>query len=237
MPNILNISKCIAHRGACAVAPENTIASLREAHKQGAQWVEFDVMLTKDHQPIIMHDFTLDRTTNGSGRVAKKSFVEIASLDAGEGQQVPLLSRWLKIAGELGLHINIEIKEKKSRSAVVTEIIYRELQTHWQHKPTPLISSGELACLKAYRQLDKQVPMAWIVSRLPFGWKKKLASIDPSAVVIHYKSLNLKRVQQIHDVGCKVLAYTVNDAATAKRLFELGVDSVFSDDCQMLAMA
>ncbi len=230
----LNIPKFIAHRGAPTIAPENTIASLRQAHKQGALWVEFDVMLTKDHQPIIMHDFTLNRTTNGFGKVATKMFAEIAHLDAGNGQQIPLLSQWLKVAGELGLHINIEIKEKKSRAKVVAKMIHRELQRHWQQNPTPLISSGELACLQAYRQLDKQVPMALIVSSLPFGWKKKLASIDSSAVVIDYKSLNSKRIQQIHDVGCKVLAYTVNDAAIAKQLFEMGVDSVFSDDCPAL---
>lgn len=227
----LNISQYIAHRGASAAAPENTIASLREAHKQGMQWVECDVMLTKDHQPIIMHDDTLNRTTNGFGKVSRKTFSELVDLDAGAGQHIPLLRHWLIVAGALGLHLNIEIKEKKLRAKVIAEIIYRELQRYWSQRSMLLISSGELACLKAYRQFDQEVPMALIVSRLPLGWKRKLAAINASAIVIHYRALTVKRVKHIHAMGYKVLAYTVNDAVVAKQLFKMGVDSIFSDDC------
>ena len=107
----------IGHRGAAARAPENTLAGLREAHELGARWVEFDVMLSRDGVPVLIHDETLQRTTDGRGAVARHTAAEIRPLDAGAwfapefaGERVPTLEEAVALLLELGLHANVEIK-------------------------------------------------------------------------------------------------------------------------------
>ncbi|PHQ81452.1 MAG: glycerophosphoryl diester phosphodiesterase [Coxiella sp. (in: Bacteria)] len=231
MANFPSIAKYIGHRGAPVHAPENTIASLRKAKELGATWIEFDVRLTQNGQPIIMHDNTLNRTTNGRGKVAKTPFSDMANLDAGEGQQVPLLDRWLRVAAELNLGVNIEIKESALRATEVALQVYQALQKSWTPDlPSPLVSSVVAKNLLAYRTLDPAMALALIVTSWPWGCLSKLKAVDASALVIRANSINAKRVKKLHDAGYKVLVYTVNKASEAQKLFDMGVDSVFTDD-------
>src|SRR3990167_7450135 len=107
----------IAHRGASAYAPENTLAAFRKAHDLGIQWIEFDVMLSADHVPIIFHDNLLDRTTNGRGEVGDFSFKALHELDAGawfnpkfSGEHIPSLQDTVAFLRQTGMAANIEIK-------------------------------------------------------------------------------------------------------------------------------
>lgn len=227
----MDIAKVIAHRGAPAYKPENTIASLREAKALGASWVEFDVMLTRDNVPIIMHDQKINRTTNGKGYVSQLTFAELADLDAGEGQQIPTLERWLTVAAELELSINIEIKESAVRAKTIATLVHKALAMIWTKSlPQPLISSDVYECLEVYRQLDADAQLAYIVKSLPWRWRSTLAAIKASAVVIDRRRVKLAKVTQLHEAGYKVLAYTVNDNDIAQRLFRMGVDAIFTDD-------
>lgn len=225
------ISKFIAHRGAPNYAPENTLASFSKAHELGATWVECDVMLTKDAHPIIIHDFTLDRTTNGYGKVAHYNFCDIEQLDAGQGETIPSLECFLSLAVKLNLGINLEIKEHKSNATIVAHKIHEALKLLWSSDlPPPLISSAEPACLKAYRKLDANVCMAYISDYWPFDCLRKLKMLDVSILVINYKSLNKRRIAKLHENGCQVFAYTVNNPADMQRLLSWGVDSLFTND-------
>ena len=231
MTSCPHIPKFIAHRGVPNYAPENTLASFMKAHALGATWVEFDVMLTRDGYPIIMHDFTLDRTTNGHGNVADTDLIDIQRLNAGEGEEVPTLERFLSLAATLNLGINLEIKERKRNAELVAKSIHEALQSLWPaHLQKPLISSAEPACLKAYRKLDANVCMAYISDRWPFNCLHKLKKLDVSILVINYKALSKRRIDKLHAHGYQVFAYTVNDPSDMQRLLDWGVDSMFTND-------
>src|SRR4026207_377036 len=116
----LEIPQIIGHRGACAYAPENTLAPSGRAAAQGARWVECDVRLTREGDLVLMHDEDVKRTTNGRGRLVDLTLAEIGSLDAGAwfsgafaGERVPTLVETIALLGELGLGANIEIKTGK----------------------------------------------------------------------------------------------------------------------------
>ena len=124
----------IGHRGAAAAAPENTLASLRKAKELGASWVEFDVKLTRDGVPILMHDERLERTTNGRGEVAQATLAELQELDAGgwfgpafRGERVPTFEAALGLCAELGLGINVEIKPCPGREAETARVAVETL--------------------------------------------------------------------------------------------------------------
>jgi glycerophosphoryl diester phosphodiesterase len=156
----LSLPKVIAHRGAPTLTPENTLASLRKAAELGASWVEFDAMLTADGIPIVIHDDTLSRTTNGEGIVADTPYVDIANLDAGSWfspefaeQKVPHLGQFIEVAHRLGLGINLEIKAAPGREKETAKVILEVLQRHWlsgDHKL--LISSSCIEILRATHQ-------------------------------------------------------------------------------------
>ncbi len=117
------VTQLIAHRGASAIAPENTLAALEKAHEMGMAWVEADVRLTLDNEVIVFHDEKLDRCTNGQGLVKKTSYEIIAKLDAGSwfsdhyaGEKVPRLEQWLTVAAKLGLGIILDLKAKEQRT-------------------------------------------------------------------------------------------------------------------------
>ena len=109
------LAPVIGHRGAAGCAPENTLASFRKAREQGAAWVEFDVMLSRDEVPVLIHDETLERTTNGRGRVNQLTAAELQSLDAGcrfgpefVGEPIPTLEAAVAVLLELGLGANLQ---------------------------------------------------------------------------------------------------------------------------------
>src|SRR5262245_53822372 len=124
------VAKVIAHRGANLITPENTISALRRAASLGATWVEFDVELTADGQPVIFHDDNLDRTTNGRGRISKTRFAAIQTLDAGswfseefKGERIPTLAEWLQAAAECHMGINLEMKPVRRAKLMAREVI------------------------------------------------------------------------------------------------------------------
>ena len=128
------LPRVIGHRGAAAVAPENTLASLRRAKELGAGWVEFDVKLTRDGAAVLIHDERLERTTDGRGEVARTTLAELRKLDAGAwfdpafaGERVPTLGDALALCGELGLGINVEVKPCPGREAETARVAVETL--------------------------------------------------------------------------------------------------------------
>lgn len=236
------LPKVIAHRGAPLNAPENTLASLRAAKSLGATWVEFDVQLTHDGKAIIFHDDELDRTTNGNGLVAKSNFNLISQLDAGswfnekfKGEPVPSLDTYLKCAAQLGLGINVELKGTASQSEALARCVVTALQSHWpKHLPVPLISSALPACLQSMKAVTDEYPQGFIMHEWADSWRDTIDGLGCISLHIEHEQLNPTRAEVVKLAGKKLLAYTVNDAAIAKSLFGIGVDSVFSDNPQLL---
>ncbi|MCH9643518.1 MAG: glycerophosphoryl diester phosphodiesterase [Gammaproteobacteria bacterium] len=229
--------KKIAHRGASTIAPENTLIALQKAVEKGATSVEFDVMLTRDGVPVIMHDWSVNRTTDGDGRVCDLDYAEIATLDAGswfgsefKDTRVPTLAEWLQCASQLKCPLNIELKAKSSYATQLAGCVHWHLQKYW-HKdlPPPLISSVNEKCLMAMQHIDPKALLGVVCRYWPLRPVYLLRRLHAVSLHVNYKRLTQARIQKIHDAGFKVLAFTVNDPADQERLFSWGVDGVFSD--------
>ncbi|HUV02606.1 MAG TPA: glycerophosphodiester phosphodiesterase family protein [Desulfobacteria bacterium] len=115
--------RVIAHRGARAEEPENTLRAVKRAAECGADAVEVDVRFSSDQEPVVIHDETLDRTTNGSGAVSEQTFEQLRTLDAGNGEKIPTLSKVLSLVKALGRELVIELKEPGTEERVVREIV------------------------------------------------------------------------------------------------------------------
>lgn len=233
----LDLPRIIGHRGACAYAPENTLASIRKAAAQGARWVEFDVRLTRERDLVLMHDEDVKRTTNGKGRVVDLSLAEIGALDAGAwfggafaGERVPTLVEAIALLRELGLGANIEIKTGKTEARATAEALARILAQHWPRTaPTPLISSFEVEALAAMQAAAPHWPRGLLLLELKGDWRGQLDRLEATTLNVDHKPLDAGKVAIARQAGRPVLCYTVNEPARARRLFSWGVSAVFTD--------
>jgi len=234
---MLNLPPVIGHRGAKDFAPENTLASLREAKRQGAAWVEVDVKLTADGRPILMHDDRLDRTTDGTGPVADRTLAEIRRLDAGRwfseaftGERVPTLEACLDLVLSLDLGINLEIKPCAGRAVETTEVALAVAHAIWPtDRPLPLISSFSLEALETAHRVRPEWPRGYLTSGLPLDWRSIADRLDAATVNIDHRRETAASVRAIRETGRPVLAFTVNDVARTKELLGWGVTAVFCD--------
>jgi glycerophosphoryl diester phosphodiesterase len=231
------------HRGAAALAPENTVAGLRAAAAAGLRWVEVDVQLTADREPIVIHDFTLDRTTDGRGRVARARIERLAGLDAGawfgrdfRGEPLPTLTAAIAAMTELGLSANFEIKAGPARAAIAGRVIAEAIGRLWPSAgERPIISSFSRRALAAARAARRDVPRALLLRRLTSGWARRARALDCAAVHVSHAALDAGRVAAIRDAGFPVRCYTVNDRRRAELLRSWGVAGVFTDRPHLLA--
>jgi glycerophosphoryl diester phosphodiesterase len=227
----------IGHRGAAANAPENTLAGLREAAALGCRWVEFDVRLTADHRPVLLHDERLKRTTGGRGKASALSLAAIGPYDAGRwfapsfaGERIPTLEEAILLVAELGLGANVELKASRGREDETGTVVADFLVRHWRAElPAPIISSFQQNALAAAQARAPGIARGMLFRVVPKNWRTIAERL--ACTTIHADHLHLAPavVAEIREAGYPVLAYTVNDSDRAKHLFALGVTSVFSD--------
>ena len=236
-PPVLDLPPVIGHRGAAALAPENTLSGLRRAHAAGCRWVEFDVRLTADGELILFHDERLERTTSGRGRVAATSFAAIRQCDAGSwfdrsfaGEPVPTLGEAIALLAALGLGANVELKAEGG-GAVETGIAAADLLAGaWPAGlPPPLVSSFAPAAVAAVRSRAPGLACGLLVRAVTGNWRRPAETLGCATVSADHRRLSQASVAEIRKAGYSVLAYTVNDAMRARDLFDWGVNSVFSD--------
>ncbi len=227
----------IGHRGAAGLAPENTLASFRRAAALGAAMVEFDVRLSADEMPVVFHDDTLERTTDGSGPVAAQPLSHMKTLDAGAwfapgyaGEAIPTLEEVLSLCLDLGLMVNLELKPDRGREARTAALALETAQGLWPAgRPAPLVSSFSPHCLEMARQAAPSWPRGLLVETLPNDWREQANRLGCAAIHADHRGLTDRVVADIRAAGLAVLAYTVNDHEEGERLRRLGVASVFSD--------
>lgn len=237
-----DIPKLIAHRGASAYAPENTLAALTQAHEQGAMWVEADVRLTRDGEAIIFHDAKLSRCTQIKGMVSKTSYSVISTLDAGRwfsnhflGEKIPTLDEWLQAAAELRCGIVLDLKPGRFQTKGLIDHVALSLSRYWSEDlPPPLISSTSSSCLKAVSRLKMNWDLAYITDKERGNWQKVAKETGCVAVHIDHHFLSQRWIQLIKKHGLRIAAYTINDRDRALQLFDWGINSIFSDDPQLL---
>jgi glycerophosphoryl diester phosphodiesterase len=231
------LPRVIGHRGAAAVAPENTLVSLRRAKELGAAWVEFDVKLTRDGAAVLMHDERLERTTDGQGEVARITLAELRKLDAGAwfapgfaGEPVPTLTEALALCGELGLGVNVEIKPCAGREAETARVAVETLHEFWpEDRPAPLISSFAPVCLAVARDLAPAMPRGYLAGRLPPRWQQQLEAYGCGTLHLNDRRTSARQRAAVLAAGVPLLLYTVNDPGRARELLEAGVTALFTD--------
>ena len=150
----------VGHRGAPRLAPENTLLSFRRAIDLGADWIEFDLHRTKDDEIVVIHDYTVDRTTNGKGKVRDMTFEELEGLDAGNGQRIPSLAEIIALArGKVGM--DMEIKVRDIEEDVVDAIQRSDIG------PDCMVSSFLYDAIKKVKEIDSGIMTAAILGRMP----------------------------------------------------------------------
>lgn len=237
MPATANPPRVIGHRGARSTAPENTLAGLRQAVAEGASWVEFDVKLTSDGHPVLIHDETVDRTTNGKGKVAEMSLADIRALDAGgwfgrrfAGEKVPTLDEALELMSGLAMGFNLEIKPCPGREVETAKVALERVRALWpSFRATPVISSFQHASLAAARDAVPGLPRGLLAERLPADWKKLAEELGCSFIHPGTRALTREEVAAVKAAGYPMLVWTVNEPARARELTAWGVDSIITD--------
>ena len=233
--------RVIAHRGGGTLAPENTLAGLREAKARGYEAVEFDVMLARADVPVLMHDDTLERTTSGRGPVPAHSAEELGRLDAGTwrdarfaGEGVPRLEAAAGLCLALGLFANVEIKPWAPGGAAVAantgRVTAAACARLWRNAPGKvLMSSFSPAALEAARVAAPHLGRACLFDAVPPDWQGQLRRLDCVALHCNAEKLDAVAAQAIKGAGYGLMCWTVNDPALARTLFACGVDAVCTD--------
>lgn len=221
-----------AHRGAGRDAPENTLAAFRCGLAAGFTAFECDVQLSRDGVPFLLHDDTLQRTTNGRGRACDADWAALATLDAGSwhspafaGEPLASLAALADLALAHGLQLNLELKPSPGQAQRLGLGVVAWVQRHWRAAP-PLLSSFEPEALQA---AQGPYPLALLRQRWDEATLPLAQALGAVAVVGHHSVWTTETLAATHGAGLRALSYTVNDAATALRLRAGGVAGLITD--------
>ena len=235
----------IAHRGAGLLAPENTLAAFREGARHGWRAFECDVKLSADDVPFLLHDATLERTTNAEGRAADLHWAALSRLDAGgwhsphfSGEPPPTLqavAAWLLRNGH---DLDLEIKPTPGDEERTGRLVAAEVARLWagQARP-PLLSSFRPEALAGARQVAPGLPRALLVDTDWAGWWEVAIDLGCSAVITNFRLMDEALCQRLHAAGLRALCYTANEPDEARRLQALGIDGLITDAVDRFAPA
>lgn len=229
------------HRGACAYTPENTIPSFLQALEMGVHGVELDVHLSKDGIPVVIHDESLDKTTNGRGLVVEKTLAELKALDAGShkgaefaGIQIPTLDEVFEaLAGRIA--VNVEVK---AATAGIEQSVADCIARHGMNNKV-IVSSFNPQVLKRFAESQKHLKLGFLIDPMEEGEQIKIwmSSIPHYARHPHYMTIDAAYVRVAHQFGYRVNVWTVNDVDHAVNLAEMGVDCIMTDTPDVMLKA
>jgi glycerophosphoryl diester phosphodiesterase len=224
------LPRWIAHRGGGSLAPENTLAGIRLAARLGYRAVEFDVMLSADGTPVLIHDETLERTTSGAGQVCDTPDAVLLALDAGDGERIPRFAEAAALCRELGLLANVEIKPATGHEVATAEVVARLTANLWRGAEIqPLISSFSLAALEVARDLAPEIRRGVLFEAPPADWRAALRRLRAVSLHCDADLLSDEVLAEARAHHIPVLCYTVNAEKQAKMLFARGVSALFTD--------
>lgn len=219
----------VAHRGASAYAPENTIAAFDEAVALGAQFIEFDVRLTKDGVPVVIHDATLERTTNGQGNVADHCRFDLLRYDAGTwvhprfaGLRIPTLEETLLAVGPLATPV-IELK------APVPPLVLEELLLKYDLIGDSLLISFDHAYLGALRKQNKDFRLGVLAQHWTDNLPKIAKTLAADVLILHTDAVGAARVSTAQSHGLETWCYTPNDPGLVAACAAIGVTGIITD--------
>jgi glycerophosphoryl diester phosphodiesterase len=213
------MANIMGHRGAPADEPENTLRSFRRALATGVAAVELDVQLTKDGRLAVIHDETLDRTTNGKGRVKDFSLAELQKLDAGRGEPVPALEEVFDLVKGKA-HLVVELKQPEAAPAVL-----RFFQEHRAFEFAQVISFWHPA-VKALKEADPRLPTGVLLVGCPVdpGGLARAARAD--TLVLNYRYVNRELVDAAHRQEIRVIVWNIDDPEILKPYLAMNLDAI-----------
>jgi glycerophosphoryl diester phosphodiesterase len=226
----------VAHRGAGKRAPENTLAAFRLGAEHGYRMFECDAKLSADGVAFLMHDATLERTTNGSGVGGERPWSELSQLDAGSwhsrayaGEPLCTLENLARYCLANRHFLNIEIKPTPGTERQTGEVVAREAARLWRGAVAPLLTSFRPEALESAREAAPELPRGLLLDKLWDGWLDVALQLACRAVVCNHVLWNEETVARAKAAGLKCLSYTVNDEPAAERLIALGTDAIITD--------
>jgi len=226
----LNPFTVIGHRGGRAYAPENTLAAFRNAIQMGSVWLEFDVQMTRDGVLVVMHDDTVDRTTNGHGAVADLTLDQIRSLDAGQGEKVPTFQEVLDLAKASGADIFPETKSAHLYPGIEAKMLAALVQANYLDHT--VIQSFEPASLNTLHQLNPQARLCALYGLWQFSDSRPAGDAGFVCPMGEMVVLNPYMIRQAHNEGRRVFVWF--GALQYPFLYRLvaffGADGLIADD-------
>ena len=217
----------IAHRGASGKNPENTLLSFKEALETDPDMIEIDIRCTKDKHVVVIHDATVDRTTNGKGKVKDYTLEDIQKLDAGKGEKIPTLEEVLKyVRGKA--QVNIDVKERAAvlpTIQAIKTVVKQGLYTY----DSFLISAFNPLILRDFQRQHFPVPLALNFSFFPDMFMLVSHLFNFEHIKPHRRVLKKRYITQAHKRGWKVIVWTINKPKDIEKMKKLGVDGIISD--------
>ncbi len=225
----------IAHRGACAIAPENTLSAFRRAAELGLTWIELDTNCSRDGMAFVFHDDTLDRCSDGHGYFIHRNASEITALDAGQwfdetfrDEKIPTLAQAMLLSRELKLGVNVEIKCTHGWEQASARAAARVLK-NFPDVPM-IISSFSMIALEEIKTLLPNRARSYLCTMIPEDWPHRLERTGSTGLHCQWAEiLNPETVKTIQNAGYAVRSYTVNEAEDILSAKKMGLDSVFTN--------
>jgi glycerophosphoryl diester phosphodiesterase len=243
----------IAHRGGGTLAPENTMAAMRCGLARGFRAVEFDVMLSQDGIPMVLHDPVLGRTVAGVGNVSDHTAQQLAGMDAGSwfgtkycGERVPTFEQIARFCIANNIWMNVEIKPAPGLAGqtgkVVGEITRRLFRDAiadadlpaWHQASLPLFSSFSFEALLAAKAAVPEIPRGFLANPIPVDWRQRLEQLEAVALHTNHITLSPTQVTLVKSAGYGLLCYTVNQPARAREIMAWGVDALCTDRLDLI---
>ncbi|MBO9516297.1 MAG: glycerophosphodiester phosphodiesterase [Variovorax sp.] len=228
----------IAHRGAGKLAPENTLAAFRLGADYGFRMFECDAKLSADDVPFLLHDATLERTSNGHGTAGDQPWSALSQLDAGgwhsrrfAGEPLATLEALIRFCLANRHALNIEIKPTPGLEQKTGEIVARRAAQLWTDAslPPPLLTSFRPESLLGAMTVQPELPRGLLLDTLWDGCFDHARQLRCQAIVCNHALWDAALVARVHQARMRALSYTVNDEWAAERLIALGTDGIITD--------
>jgi glycerophosphoryl diester phosphodiesterase len=229
----------VAHRGASGYAPENTMAAFKKAFEMKADYFELDVQMSKDGELVLIHDTTVDRTTNGTGKVGELTFEEFRSLDAGSwfgpqftGEKIPALEEALDaFRGKIGILIELKSPELYPgiEQKVADALIERNM--HLPNNEKIIVQSFNFESIKTFHKILPNVPVGVLTNKAEHHTDEMLQEFSNYADFVNPNMafVNKELTDRIHGLGMRTMSWTVRNKSDVQRLLDAKVDGIITD--------
>ena len=217
----------VGHRGAMGYEPENTLRSFKKALELGVDMIEFDVYVCKSGELVVIHDDTLERTTNGKGLVIEKTLAELKELDAGKEEKIPTLEEIMDLADKK-VKINIELKGDNTAKPVLNMIEKYVDEKGWKYDDF-LVSSFNHNELKKFKELNPKIKTGILFEEIPDNFMDFTEKADAYSINIPIKYATHEFVKNAHSHGLKVYVWSANEAEEMQKAKSLNVDYICSN--------